>query len=79
MFPSSGEETETPTQLGTLERADLNHWTQLSRCSPPTWGRKQVQFPKRVFQYLEFQMMDKSRNPAILSAVYLRQNPRVYL
>jgi hypothetical protein len=28
-FPSSGEGTETPTLLGPLERANLNHWTKL--------------------------------------------------
>jgi hypothetical protein len=27
MFPFSGEGRETPTLFGTLERADLNHWT----------------------------------------------------
>jgi hypothetical protein len=26
-FPSSGEWEETSTQLGPLERANLNHWT----------------------------------------------------
>jgi hypothetical protein len=26
-FPSSGEGMETPTRLGSLERANLNHWT----------------------------------------------------
>jgi hypothetical protein len=30
LFPSSGEDGEkTPTQLGPLERANLNHWTPL--------------------------------------------------
>jgi hypothetical protein len=27
LFPSSGEEGETPTLLGPLERASLKHWT----------------------------------------------------
>jgi hypothetical protein len=27
MFPSSGEERETPTLLGLLEKANLNHWS----------------------------------------------------
>jgi hypothetical protein len=27
LFPSPGEERESPTLLGPLERADLNHWT----------------------------------------------------
>jgi hypothetical protein len=36
LFPSSGEGGEkTPTQLGPVERAHLNHWI--------------VQFPKRFF------------------------------
>jgi hypothetical protein len=26
MFPPSGEGRETPTLLGPLERANLNHW-----------------------------------------------------
>jgi hypothetical protein len=27
LFPSSGRVGRTPSQLGTLERANLNHWT----------------------------------------------------
>jgi hypothetical protein len=27
LFPSSGEERETPTLLGLLESTNLNHWT----------------------------------------------------
>jgi hypothetical protein len=27
LLPSSGEDRETPTVLGLLERASLNHWT----------------------------------------------------
>jgi hypothetical protein len=51
---------KTPSQLGPLERANLNHWTGWLRWalskgpnwvgvfSPTfTWGRKQIQFPKR--------------------------------
>jgi hypothetical protein len=30
LFPSSGERRETPTLLGSLERANLNHWTRSS-------------------------------------------------
>jgi hypothetical protein len=30
LFPSSGEGWKTPTQLGSLERANLNHWATLS-------------------------------------------------
>jgi hypothetical protein len=43
---------ETPTLLGPLQRAKLNHW-------------KQIQFLKRrVFQFLEYRGMDKIRNPS---------------
>jgi hypothetical protein len=27
LFPSSGQGGKTPSQLGPLERANLNHWT----------------------------------------------------
>jgi hypothetical protein len=30
LFPSSGEVRETPTLLGPLERANLNHWYRSS-------------------------------------------------
>jgi hypothetical protein len=57
LFPSSGEKGEkTPTQLGPLERANLNQWT---------WGRKQIQFPKWcVFKCLEYRTMEKSKKPS---------------
>jgi hypothetical protein len=29
LFPSSGDGKKTPTLLGPLERADLNHWVPL--------------------------------------------------
>jgi hypothetical protein len=57
LFPSSGYGWETATLLGPLERANLNHWTQQSRCPPPlTWGRKQIHFPKRCFS--EYRTVD---------------------
>jgi hypothetical protein len=35
--------------------------------SPFTWGRKQIQFPKRrVFYSLEYRTMEKPKNPVIL-------------
>jgi hypothetical protein len=44
LFPSSGEGRETPTLLGPLDRANLKHCIQQSRCLPPlTWGWKQMQ------------------------------------
>jgi hypothetical protein len=48
---------ETPTtQLGPLDRASLNHWT---------WGRKQIQFPKRrVFYFLKYWTMEKVQKPS---------------
>jgi hypothetical protein len=57
LCPYSGERGgKTPTQLGPLERANLNHWTSLALSkwpnqvgvfSPVTWGQKQIQFLKR--------------------------------
>jgi hypothetical protein len=39
---------EGDTLWSSLERANLTHWTQQSRCIPPvTWRLKQIQFPKR--------------------------------
>jgi hypothetical protein len=68
---------KTPTQLGPLERRNLNHWTLRSRCLPPlNWWRKQIQFPKsRVFWFLEYRTMDKVQNAVILSVIHHRQNP----
>jgi hypothetical protein len=39
---------------------------QLSRCLRPlTWGRKQIQFPKRcVFYFLEYRTMDEVQKPS---------------
>jgi hypothetical protein len=36
VFPSSGEGEKIPTQLGPLERANLNHWTGKSPKNPVT-------------------------------------------
>jgi hypothetical protein len=58
LFPSSGEGWETPTLLGLLGRANLNHWIVVL-----TWGRKQIQFLKRVLLFLEYQTMDKVQKP----------------
>jgi hypothetical protein len=30
LFSSSGDETETPTPLGALERADFSHWVSVA-------------------------------------------------
>jgi hypothetical protein len=63
---------ETPTLLGPSERANQVQWLKLVLSeglnwvgvSPFTWGRKQIQFPKRrVFYFLEYRTMDKVRKP----------------
>jgi hypothetical protein len=41
MFPSSGEGRETPTLLGPLGRASLNHWTGHHRQNPSGSTRKE--------------------------------------
>jgi hypothetical protein len=35
LFPSSGEGRKTPTLLGPLERANLNHWVSAALCKGP--------------------------------------------
>jgi hypothetical protein len=48
LFPSSGEGGEkTPTQLGPLERANLNHWTAPVRVTQlfNHWTMEKVQKP----------------------------------
>jgi hypothetical protein len=59
LFLSSGEGGgEDTSQLGPLERANLNYWIEWSRLALSngpnwvsvfllTWGQKQIQFPKR--------------------------------
>jgi hypothetical protein len=45
--------------------------------SPLTWGRKQIQFPKRSFffsNYLESGWWTKSETPVILCVIHHRQN-----
>jgi hypothetical protein len=50
MFPSSGEEKETPTLLGSIERANNNHRTS---------------FHYVIYSsYLEFGTMDKVHKPS---------------
>jgi hypothetical protein len=44
--------------------------------SPFTWGRKQIQFPKRRASYfLEYRPMDQSKKPVILCVMHHRQKP----
>jgi hypothetical protein len=69
-FPSSGEWKETPTLLGPLERAQLNHGTiskgpnrvYVSLPSPEKGNRSS--FRNVVFWYLEFQAMNKFQKPS---------------
>jgi hypothetical protein len=42
MFQSSGEQSETPTLLGPLERANLNLWS--SDCGLASWTRTVTEF-----------------------------------
>jgi hypothetical protein len=48
-----------PTQLSTLEK--LNSIT---------WGRKQIQFLKYVFYFLEYRTMEKSKTPVFLGKFF---------
>jgi hypothetical protein len=63
---------EGATQLGPLERANLNERSRLARLR----GQKQIQFLKRrVFYFLEYRATEKSQNPLILCVIHHRQNP----
>jgi hypothetical protein len=66
LFPSSNEGMETPSLLGPLERANLNHWTQgneLSRCSRSLpEERNRLTFRNVMFSsYLEFRTTDNAQ------------------
>jgi hypothetical protein len=69
LFPSSGEggeDTYSVVQWLRLALSKGPNWVGVF--SPFTWGRKQIQFPKRcVFYSLENRTMGKmSKNPVIL-------------
>jgi hypothetical protein len=58
---------KTPTQLGPLERASLNHWIEEPNwvgVFPLTLGRKQTQFPKRRC-FLVSRIPDDGKSPKI--------------
>jgi hypothetical protein len=38
---------ETPTPLGSLEKANLSDWNRVGVSQSLTWGRKQTELPKR--------------------------------
>jgi hypothetical protein len=68
--------------LKTVKRVNLSHWTilfngtnRIGSSNPLTWGWKQIQFPKRCALYcsVEYQTMDKYKNPVNSSAVHHRQ------
>jgi hypothetical protein len=65
MCSSSGEGMEqTPTQLGPLERANLNHWTRASVPLPSHEDGNRSSFRNVVFSSnLEFLTMDKAHKP----------------
>jgi hypothetical protein len=67
LFPSSGE-GEGTCSVGALRKIEIN--------SPFTWGRKQIQFPKRCVSTLLYtQRWRNSKNPVTLCAIHHHQNP----
>jgi hypothetical protein len=60
---------ETPTLLGPLERANLNH-CRVDAPHPVARGRKQIRFPKRsvLLCSSEYRAMDKA-----LSMIYINR------
>jgi hypothetical protein len=69
LFPFSGEGGEkTPTQLGPLERANLNHWAQLSRCLLPHLHLRTETDPvSETSCFLENRMMEKVQKNSVNS------------
>jgi hypothetical protein len=63
LFLSSGDGWETPTQLGSLERTNLNHW---SRCLPYPHLRTGMHPASETLCSLEYQMMDGVQKPSVL-------------
>jgi hypothetical protein len=60
---------KTPTQLGPLERANLNHWTFVLHLSTET------DTVSETLGTLEYQTMKKkSQNPVIMCVIHHRQN-----
>jgi hypothetical protein len=68
LFPSSGEERETPTQLGPIESANLNHWIWFS----PEDGS----LPVSETCVLVFRIPDDGKTPKTPTVLFChRQNP----
>jgi hypothetical protein len=59
LFSSSDEGRETPTLLGTLESANLSHWTTVSLFSSPQHGNRCSLRNTAISNYLEFGTMWK--------------------
>jgi hypothetical protein len=59
---------KTPTQLGPLERANLNHWIKgpnsVGVFFPFTWGRKHPLSETSCFYSLEYRTMEKVQKPS---------------
>jgi hypothetical protein len=51
----------TPTLLGSLRSANLNHWPNRVGVTPPHLKKKQITFPKYCFQV--FRILDVGRSP----------------
>jgi hypothetical protein len=61
LFPSSGILITNKTQRFALSKGP----NRVGASPPFTWGRKQIQFPKRCFLlYLEFQTINEVQNPS---------------
>jgi hypothetical protein len=72
LFPSSGEGGEkTPTQLGPLERANLNHWAQLSRCLLPHLHLRTETDPvSETSCFLEYRTMEEVQKNSVNSVLH---------
>jgi hypothetical protein len=77
LFPSLGEEWETPTLSGPLGRANLNHWRLMLALSkgpnrigvtlPSSKGGRRSIFRNVMFySYLEFRTVDSARKSSTL-------------
>jgi hypothetical protein len=89
LFPSSGEERETLTNLSPVGRANRNHWTWSAQSKGP--NRVDVSFPSPVegnkssFRNAVLLVISnsvlctKTGHPVVLSATQHRQNPSILL
>jgi hypothetical protein len=99
LFPSSSEVGEDTYAVGPLRKSKSpitepvteSQWWRLALSEGPkwgvfsnfTWGRKQIQFPKRrVFYSLEYRTMEKVQKPSnsvLYTIVRTLQNLRIIL